>query len=165
GTLEQRGGGRVAASRLGATRRGLQFVGDELAGLVDGMSQVPSAPIGVLHRIGSPGQRFMHFGELVRVGGPVDRRASQWMTEAKVHTELYDPLGLCGTGGMVPDAKECRSTPQERQVADRLGCCQEQQPLSLAWQASGALQEAVLDADRQWQGTRKHEASCPFRYG
>ncbi len=119
--LQEGGGRRNAAAALRPAGRALQLIRHPLVGPGRRLGTVPGASIGIGLLIGRLGQRSMHLLAVARVGGPVGRRADQWMPEPHPDTEFDQRGGLGRPPRVAPDPKPLGRAPQHAHVADRLG--------------------------------------------
>jgi hypothetical protein len=127
----------------------LKFGCDILIGPGRGLGEVPGAPIGIELWIGRLRQCLMGLAAFARGGRPVDRRTDEWMTKGHLDTEFHQPLGLGGIGGLGLDPEPVRRPPQQRRVAERLRCREQQQPARGQGKRRQPPREAVLDATGQ----------------
>ena len=74
----------------------------------------------------------MRLPAVIRVGGPVDGRAREWMTKRDCAVERDQPGRLGRLGCARGDPKTLGGAPKERGVADRLGRREEQQTLGVS---------------------------------
>ncbi len=161
--LQERRSGRQAATRLGPVGRPRQVGGDALVGGGRRLGQVPCAPVGIDLGVRRARQRPVRPPPFLRRCRSVDRGAGKRMAEAHPGTDLQQPSRLDRLQRHARDRQPLGCAPHQRRIAGGIGPRDDQEPLSVLWQRSEPLREALLDPTGHGHSARQSEAAGQLR--
>ena len=161
--LQERGGGRQAAPRLGPAGRLRQVGGDALVGAGRRLGQVPCAPVGIDLGVGRAGQRPVRPPPFLRRCRSVDRGARERMAKAHPGTDLHQASRLHCVRRHTRDRQLLGCAPHQRRITGGIGRRHDQEPPGVLRQRAEPLREALLDPTGHGHSARQGKAAGQLR--
>ena len=120
---------------------------------------MPCAAVRVDARVGRLGEGLVHALALGQSCRAVDGRPHERVAEPYAAGEIDQTGGLRGSCGLRAESETAGRLPEQRDVADRLGCGREQEASGLGRERFEPPLEALLDPTRQGRDVQEPEST------